>query len=76
MGTNGDISPVPPELPPHLQPVVPLLHTDLSEKSTASQLGLTLSTIHTYATNVYGRYGVHGRRGFMAQQIKRLEGKL
>lgn len=42
------------------------LLTDKTEKEIAAELGLTASTVHTYAVRVYRKFGVRGRMGLMA----------
>jgi hypothetical protein len=50
------------QLPPSLSGVARLLGEGLSDKEIASDTGLTLPTVRTYARRIFTRLGVHSRR--------------
>jgi DNA-binding CsgD family transcriptional regulator len=51
--------------------VLALLLTEQSEKSMATELGLTASSIHTYVRDVLRKFGVSGRKGLTALWLGR-----
>jgi hypothetical protein len=53
------------ELPTSLRTVAERLAQGLSDKEIAAELETPLATVRTYATRVYERLGVHGRRELM-----------
>jgi DNA-binding CsgD family transcriptional regulator len=53
-------------LSPAERKIVSLLLTDKSEKEIAAKLGQTFNTLHRHVTEIFRRFGVHGRAGLMA----------
>lgn len=53
-------------LSPTERRVLALLLTDKAEKQIADELGLTVSTTHTYVREVFRKFGVSGRAGVTA----------
>lgn len=50
----------------HERKVLQLLLTDATEKQIAAQLGLAVSTTHSYITGIFRKFGVRGRAGLMS----------
>lgn len=59
-------------LAPHECRVLNLLLTEAAEKQIAEQLGLAISTTHSYVTNIYRKFGVRGRAGLMSLWLKEM----
>ncbi|MCO5397649.1 PAS domain S-box protein [Ralstonia soli] len=59
-------------LAPHECKVLHLLLTEAAEKQIAEQLGLAVSTTHSYITNIYRKFGVRGRAGLMSLWLKEM----
>ncbi|WP_260392891.1 LuxR C-terminal-related transcriptional regulator [Ralstonia sp. SET104] len=62
-------------LAPHESRVLHLLLTEAAEKQIAEQLGLAISTTHSYITNVYRKFGVRGRAGLMSLWLKEMQNR-
>ncbi|WP_316670727.1 LuxR family transcriptional regulator [Ralstonia chuxiongensis] len=62
-------------LAPHESRVLQLLLTEAAEKQIAEQLGLAVSTTHSYITNVYRKFGVRGRAGLMSLWLKEMQNR-
>jgi len=60
------------ELAPHERRVLSLLLTEAAEKQIAQQLGLAVSTTHSYITSIYRKLGVRGRAGLMSLWLRRM----
>lgn len=60
-------------LAPHENKVLQLLLTDATEKQIAEQLGLAVSTTHSYVTVIFRKFGVRGRAGLMALWLKAMK---
>jgi len=52
--------------------VLNLLLTEAGEKQIAEQLGLAVSTTHSYITGIYRKFGVRGRAGLMSLWLRHL----
>jgi PAS domain S-box-containing protein len=59
-------------LAPHERRVLNLLLTEAGEKQIAEQLGLAVSTTHSYITGIYRKFGVRGRAGLMSLWLRHL----
>lgn len=59
-------------LAPHECKVLHLLLTEAAEKQIADQLGLAISTTHSYITSIYRKFGVRGRAGLMSLWLKEM----
>lgn len=60
-------------LAPHEKKVLRLLLTDATEKQIADQLGLAVSTTHSYVSAIFRKFGVRGRAGLMSLWLKSLK---
>jgi DNA-binding CsgD family transcriptional regulator len=58
-------------LTPIERKVLALLLTDQSEKAIASELGLAVTSLHTYVKDVVRKFGVSGRKGLTALWLGR-----
>jgi DNA-binding NarL/FixJ family response regulator len=56
-------------LPPRLRALLPLMLSGRSEKEIAHELGLTWSTVHTYARQLYRALGVSSRAQLMSRAL-------
>ncbi|MCC8392568.1 PAS domain S-box protein [Paraburkholderia sp. MMS20-SJTR3] len=63
-------------LAPYERKVLDLLLTEATEKQIAEQLGLAVSTTHSYITGIFRKYGVRGRAGLMSLWLKHLSGDI
>lgn len=59
-------------LAPYERKVLQLLLTDASEKQIAEQLGLAVSTTHSYITGIFRKLNVRGRAGLMSLCMRHL----
>jgi DNA-binding CsgD family transcriptional regulator len=57
-------------LPPRMQQVLDLLLEGLSEKAIAAQMGIKLSTVHTYVVALYTKLGVHSRAELLSTLLR------
>jgi PAS domain S-box-containing protein len=60
-------------LAPHEKKVLQLLLTEATEKQIAEQLGLAVSTTHSYVTQIFRKFGVRSRAGLMALWLKAMK---
>ena len=57
----------------HEKKVLQLLLTEATEKQIAEQLGLAVSTTHSYVTLIFRKFGVRSRAGLMALWLKAMK---
>lgn len=60
-------------LAPHEKKVLRLLLTDATEKQIADQLGLAVSTTHSYVSAIFRKFGVRGRAGLMSLWLRSMK---
>ena len=60
------------QLAPHEQRVLRLLMSEATEKQIAEQLGLAVSTTHSYVTAIYRKTGVRSRAALMSRCLLQL----
>ncbi|CAJ0861364.1 hypothetical protein R1479_00871 [Ralstonia mannitolilytica] len=69
-GAHNPLAQLKERLAPHECRVLQLLLTEAAEKQIAEQLGLAISTTHSYVTSIYRKFGVRGRAGLMSLWLK------
>lgn len=69
-GGHNPLAQLKERLAPHECRVLQLLLTEAAEKQIAEQLGLAISTTHSYVTSIYRKFGVRGRAGLMSLWLK------